>query len=132
MTREEILAMGAGRELDVAVAERVACCRVRRHRHHRCFLYDLVIPGGVDSIDWTSEAGAWSGTPNYSTSIADAWQVVELLKGMGRLVVITADALMRGNFNPHYTVHFGSFGDAANANTAPEAICKAALLAIKE
>ena len=44
------------------VAERVVGCHVRQRRGRYRTLYDLIVPGGVDSIDHTTEEGAWSAT----------------------------------------------------------------------
>lgn len=72
--------LGPGPELDRLVGEKVMGCHVKKWKHPRGnFLYDLVIPGGVNSIDWVEEEGAWSGMPSYSTKISAAWEVLKAL-----------------------------------------------------
>jgi hypothetical protein len=70
-----------GAELDLLVGTKVMGCTVKpgRHKPH-CF--DLVIPGGVNSVDWVEEAGAWSGMPKYSTEIVAAWAVFRELSSL--------------------------------------------------
>jgi len=104
MTRDEILAMEPGRELDALVAEKV--------------------------MGWTHYREEWGGVvpdsiSHYSTDISAAWEVVEK---MGPFTQLTAD-IYNG-----ITVWHCSFSvvDSVDAVTAPEAICKAALLAALE
>lgn len=66
----------AGRELDAEIAEKVMGCHVKRHRSSSgIWLYDLVVPGGVNCIDFVEPDAPWSSCPRYSTDIAAAWQV---------------------------------------------------------
>jgi hypothetical protein len=97
MTREEILNMPAGREMDALIAERVFKT--------------------TEDDDWGSD-----GLLSFSTDIAAAWQVVEKLKPNYPLL----DMYCIGDWA-------SSFGDGewgyGYAETAPLAICRAALIA---
>jgi hypothetical protein len=106
--RDEILAMEPGRELDALVAEKVM---------------------GLKSIAPNSamdgEYPVW--IPAYSIDIAAAWQVVER---MGR----TWDMYLSRHYSGRWTCTFDRHGNyletTVKAGSAPEAICKAALLAV--
>ena len=116
MTKEKILAMRAGKGLDVMVAE-----KVMGHRYVRDETFgDMEIgPEGVNNL-----------LQPYSSDIATAWDVLEQMKGYNPRV----------SFDTHsqkWEAAF-SFSEAeftfpvVLATTAPEAICKAALLAFLE
>mgnify|MGYP001144293395 CR=1 FL=1 len=105
LTREKILALQPGRELDALVAEKIF---------------------GVNNPD-----ARWSP----STDIAAAWEVVEKMSKT-HFSEIAMTELEDGTWgwmarfilvlNEPYTVN----GYRATAKTSPEAICKAALLAV--
>lgn len=135
LTREAILAMKSGPELDAAVSESI-------FGEHICITE--ATPDGIRCKQmhkhpriayWISEKPC----PPYSTDIAAAWEVVERLR----------DAPLRRDWNgtpgqyvrmtlthskKHVKAHVLShaYGVSATGATAPEAICKAALLAILE
>lgn len=71
-SQESIRSMKAGRELDIAVAELVIGCREKRKWKPNIgeWLYDLVIPGGVNRIDFVEPGACWSACPAYSTDPA--------------------------------------------------------------
>ena len=132
MTRDEILAMEAGRELDALVAEKVmGFAKVVRDydkRHNteglRSFVYDT--------------AFAWFGkeTPRYSTDIAAAWLVVEHMGPIPfSLRFQPADAWRAGGGEVYCYAHWTCWfegGKEIDADTAALAICRAALLAVME
>jgi hypothetical protein len=95
MTREEILNMPAGREMDALIAEKV-----------------------IDP-DWVKLKNL---CPHYSTDIAAAWELVEKMKYF---------TLYRGDgyWECEYS---GQYLESIDAETAPLAICRAALLAVIE
>jgi len=127
MTREEILALEAGRELDALVAKKVMGWHLVRWA-------DETDGGRV----WKGDAGEYrapySVDPNPkwrwspSTDIAAAWEVV--------------DALMDNGIGLPQIFHDGQLwvasvsdctrkkSNMASALTAPLAICRAALLAV--
>jgi hypothetical protein len=104
MTREEILAMPAGRELDAIVAKAIGYVSLTTH--------------------WNPIDNMYGTLPHYSTDISAAWEVVEKLQQDFMFIDIfsTSDS---------YNVLVTN-GDAVNAEKAPEAICKAALIAVME
>ena len=119
MTRDEILNMPAGREMDAILMEKL-------------FEY---------SWDSSFKGGAWRHAdgscylqqllPRFSTDIAAAWEVVEKLcdeTGCDIVKVCKRDPeLLRGDWSCNFGRGFEAFGE-----TAPLAICRAALLAVME
>lgn len=125
MTRDQIMAL-EGRELDVAVEEHVMGIAVQGVP----FIPRDVEPTAVFGDEAAREYNkvyptvAVKRVPHHSTDIAAAWQVVEKLRGRGHWVDIRDDkpSGWRVSFGEEMTAH---------GNTAPEAICKAALLAVQ-
>lgn len=112
--------MKAGRELDALVAERVMG-------------WTKTI---VDNYPWqilppdATELKAKS-CPHYSTDIAAAWQVVEKLRQDRLYIEIVSEAeYFRCEVN-HYTPAAYQFKTEQHADTAPLAICLAALEAVR-
>lgn len=116
MTRDEILNMPAGLRLNELIAEYV-------------MKLDRTKPGQWrESVDWWVN-GLPSECPDYSTDISAAWQVVEKFYSM------TFDRWSNGKEFRCYlvTARDGKNCDGmAVADTAPLAICRAALLAVME
>jgi len=128
MTREEILKLELGPELDRLVAEKVmGWKRTTEGAPPGCaywkdddgFVRANETPGG--SLNW-----------NPSTDIAAAWEVVEKLANKGIVVVIESE----GALNNIYEVLFYRWGSDVIVGIARgnicEAICRAALLAVME
>ncbi len=100
MTRDEILKMPAGREMDK--------------------LIQSFVMGGLPPVrmDWIM-----SYIPNYSTNIAAAWEVMEEMRRRNRPISIyTSVGGWMTNFD---------FGAISSDESAPLAICRAALLAVQ-
>ena len=116
MTKEEILSLKAGRELNIKIAEEVMGHKFVQDEtlgdmeNHGQSVYGLLQP--------------------YSEDIAAAWLVLEKLKSHHPRIEFNS-------YNERWEASF-SAPDAeftypvASASTAPEAICKAALLALLE
>jgi hypothetical protein len=103
MTREDILAMPAGRELDALVAEKVM------------------------GYKYTSD---FDRLFKPSTDISAAWEVVEKFNTYRMQKLRDNDhRLVDGKVHQCF---LGKNGNCAYGHTAPEAICKAALLAVLE
>jgi hypothetical protein len=116
MTKKEILAMKPGRELDKVVGEIVFGYEVK------IFLFQGFAPDPYYRTP--SQYGrTYEFLPNYSTDISAAWQVVEKLfrEGYGLLMI--------GDVDKFTVILAADMNYKAEAKTAPEAICKAALLA---
>jgi hypothetical protein len=106
MNKEEILQMTAGRELDAHVAEKVTGLKPDKHRPGN------FINGGNYSV----------GVRSYSSDISAAWEV---------FIIFDFPSLEKGHDedgNDYFVVQIGPH--RAIAETAPLAICKAALLAV--
>ncbi len=117
----------AGPELDALVAEKVMGCRVV---HCRDGTYKLRVPGSYDRVDFVTAEGARSACPKYSTDIAAAWEVMEKMAKEGYKPCVGMnghcwDATMRVD------IATTTEDEWMSANTAPLAICRAALAAVE-
>lgn len=113
MTRDEILTMEAGRELD-------ALMWMALHGQEP----NILVCRHVDS-DYQPHAGYPSGhisPPHYSTDIAAAWEVIEKFPG----------ASMRHTGKFWFCDLWQDDYEYSQAETAPLAICRAALLVVME
>jgi len=108
MTRDEILAMPAGRELDQLIDERFFGREFTTFPMGNCY----------------HDGRRWVRSHNYSTDISDAWEVVEKL---GDLFAVRKTP--KGYIGHVIT---DKNEEAITCNSAPEAICKVALLVILE
>lgn len=131
MTRDEILAMPEGRELDALVAERVMGKPFRRPTHGSC----------CTCQNCGEDYDSCGGGCFYSADIAAAWQVVEKLRERLNVEIQTANHLVTKeqwrvvvDDTDFGCIHHG-IGEVRTTkdisvfgNTAPLAICRAALL----
>jgi hypothetical protein len=116
MTEEEILAMKAGRELNIRVAEEVM---------GRRFVQDEIF-GDMES----SNNGTHGYLQPYSEDISAAWQVMEKLKPYCPRIGFD---VYSQKWEVTFSAREANFScPMVSANTAAEAICKAALLALPE
>jgi len=111
--------MKPGRELDALVAEKVMG-----------WTYGHPCPEGMDCLHWADEKGKVRDykPPQYSTDIAAAWEVVEKMSEQWPQYQLA-------KIEDGWSVMWGFDGygwPEATGKTAPEAICKAALLAVTE
>jgi hypothetical protein len=111
MTRDEILSMEAGREMDALVARELF--------------------GGIKEY--------WDygfTVPNYSVSIGAAWEVVEKMHERGYYFCCARNGKgatdASGNLDDSWYVDTGCIIELENQPTLPLAICRAALLAVME
>lgn len=116
MTRDEILNMPAGREMDALIAERVM---------------------GRDVLlgsDWYFPSpygfGGHKSVPHYSTDIGNAWEVVDEMQAARNYWAYTGSlsSYCYAMFAGHQSQH----EYRAEADKMPLAICRAALLAVME
>lgn len=147
MTKDEIMAMVPGRELDVLIATKI----MGRNDSFGVLTTTRMVMD--DTCGRKLPDGYKERTPYYSTNISAAWQVVEKIKrkeirGWGDV------RISWGNYGPDTTpkgpcgqmiypnemawlcsiesdVNNKSTFVNADAVTAPEAICKAVLLAVE-
>lgn len=126
MTKEEILAMKAGTELDALVAEQIlGWHKVMRDE-----------PLGDCTYKWKDKSGTFQSCQCFFqpfSDISDTWQVVdELINKKEKITEVQYKAppifsLVMGSYPAPWCL--ASFaGCQAGGDTAPEAICKAALL----
>jgi len=118
MTREEVLALAPGRELDALVAEKVMGWEYK----------DAIYSWGevLRPSQWIKPNG-WpvDRVSCYSTDISAAWEVVE---EMGDCLHLKQHG-EQGEWEAWFC---GYPNSKAHGETAPETICKAALLAVME
>lgn len=108
--------MPAGREMDALIAEKVMDAEVYREFHTARFKQGQ-LPNGHELI-------GIGGIPRYSTDIAAAWEVVKRLKNYNFYIRLFYDGRYGCSFTePPRIIAWG--------NTAPLAICRAALKALK-
>lgn len=114
MKREEILAMEPGKELDTLIAERVMGWKKGGVG------WDTNLTHWVAGFLCIHEVSKWSP----STDISAAWEVFEKFD----------TPFVKKNFDVNDEDYFlcKIGGDIVFGKTAPEAICKAALLAVLE
>jgi hypothetical protein len=125
MNREEILNMPAGREMDVLIADFVT---------HKAKPKDAELIGG----EWTTnfDGDDWEfWPPYYSTDVAAAWEVLDLISGrffmiqilrwdfQGGITIVLQPRKGHDEINPHITVW---------AETLPLSVCRAVLIATLE
>jgi hypothetical protein len=113
MTREEILNMQAGKKLDRLIAIHIMHLE-------------------IDSIIWETDNGEIikQSIPNYSTDIKAAWEVVEFIgEAIGGVTIFNACDV---EWTWCCEIFNGKEKILEGGKTAPEAICKAALLAVME
>ena len=116
MTKEEILSFKAGRELNIQVAEVVMG---RRYARDETF-GDMEIDSGR----------VYNSLQAYSEDISAAWQVMERMKGYNPRVAFDTHSQ---KWEATFSTREAEFTcPIVLADTAPEAICKAALLALWE
>jgi hypothetical protein len=153
VTREEILALPAGPELDALVAERVMGWTFFRSKHdywivnhgseaesceegysHRRPKYDSETGKKLRESLWWEDC---THVPPYSTDIASAWEVVEKLEAAGSRVGITLCGdgrryLLLGEDGPCISLFGGPCCPLDHKAPLSELICRAALLATLE
>jgi hypothetical protein len=127
MTRDDILKMEAGREMDALVAEKVMGIKVRVSdgEWELCARMDYADAGEL----MVDDTGLFYSERihTYSTDIAAAWEVVEKLSDK----VIDISRQLEGMTveTAHWDVEID--GHEAYALAVPLAICRAALLTVE-
>ena len=124
MNREEILAMEAGRELDKLI-------------HEKVFGWTRMEYPAVPAWQKPTKEGTecWHAmVPHYSTYTADAYEVVEKMKE--KYFMVSVIAVKGGQYeciitSEEPTIH-NDYELYELGETAPLAICRAALLAVME
>lgn len=136
MTKKEILMIKTGRELDAVIEGKLFGHRIEVR-------YCNWLPGGWYEVQSYGEeriggglldedelhpcyleGERWAIVPFYSTDISAAWQLVDIMIKSGRYF-----GLQRVIHNEQWLWEATFLSQIAFTNTAPEAICKAALLA---
>lgn len=104
--------------------------------HFRCRWWDGAIPGYVnyDGMDWRDDNGA--AIPRYSSTIEDAWKVVEEIDLFGDKDCSLTRVVEDNYWLVSRLVLIGDdewdWRQLVEGETAPLAICKAALYVISE
>lgn len=127
MTREEILNMPAGKEMDALIAEKFF--EITNPDPTKCPYcgFEMWV-GGAGNRSRCSICGEWrySAYKEYSTDITEAWEVVNKTSLFNVCVLYGSDSDQRWVI----IITKPEFGEAEIiAETAPLAICRAALLA---
>ena len=118
MTEKDILAMVPGRELDLLIAKQFSEYPLCENKEH----YNAAPPG-----EWCRKCQKYS-PKKYSTDIAAVWEVYDWIgDNIGGIKVFKACDI---DWPECCEIFNGEERFLAGGKTAPEAICKAALLAI--
>jgi len=108
MNKDEILQMPAGQDMDLLIADHVL--KMDSDMWNRLFFYTM------------------NNKTKFSTDMSCAWMVVEKLCGENGCDIVKVckrdPELLRGEWSCNFGLGFEAFGE-----TAPLAICRAALLA---
>jgi len=138
MTKDEIMALEAGRELDVLVAETMGWVWLRFKPSHKKDVGFVRKPYPPDSWEAAHKSRAngdeplsrlWDyNMPHYSTGVAAAWGVVEKLTPLkfGFNLAIESPPGPQGDWEALF-YNGASHNFYAYADTVPLAICRAAL-----
>lgn len=132
LTLNEILNTPAGYELDALIAKGVMGINLSQECEG-----DIYEEGDHWTCTYCSKVGYWGESfkhtiepKQYSTDIADAWEVVEKLLPLFRFALAQIDSGTKWFAQFENIEHFGEWkAFEAEEDTAPLAICRAALLA---
>lgn len=135
MTREEILAMDTD-ELSIAVAETIFKAKVigKENDPNAKLLIGWYgekawkpMRGSWTSADWSpSEEIAWLDCPRFAEDISAAWEVADSFND----IVVRKYETMGGDFRYVCSIVNGGVNTVDAEDTAPLAICRAALLSV--
>lgn len=119
----------AGRDLDRSVATEVMGYRIEERDGEYVLpeLRTVAVSVGPDGMGNPEQVPPL--LPRYSTDIAEAWEVVDRLNAAGLRVLIEQD--WPGNYGVRVWDKSTEVADVAWFETAPEAICWAALKAVR-
>ncbi|OMD34799.1 BC1872 family protein [Paenibacillus odorifer] len=127
LTREEIQGMKPGREMDALIAEKVLGWTDIR-RVNPAVIHSFSADGNHANFGFSPVLYKHVPFPLYSTDISAAWEVVEKLR-----IAVTPQSIGA----PEELSYMAEYENAPYvelkrvfAKTAPEAICKCALLAV--
>jgi hypothetical protein len=138
MTREEVLAMEPGRELDALIRQRIFNWNYPSYEQMKS-MAEKQWEVQPECIHFMSDFDAWKvdgdfyweyRSPRYSTDISAAWEVVEKPEIMDRYQIgVYPTSFVKWVARKYMP---GGKDCTVQADTAPEAICKCVLLAILE
>lgn len=125
-------ALEAGRDLDALVAKRIFGAEMPMNTYpDRVYLPEFLrfyrAPGGAEAAGWPRGKPSTTATPPYSTDIAAAWLVVER---SGSFMLYQATGGWVAQLGLRAKPYSGT--SEAWAETAPLAICRAALASVGE
>jgi hypothetical protein len=132
MTRDEILNMPAGREMDKLIAAAITNKKNIRWisftKDWGCDTKEGYIPG---------KNLGWELVPQYSTRMSDAWEVAEVISPKYLWFQVGIEHLPNGEDTCGWEVVIYNIPDQqdrvhVSAATAPLAICRAVLLSVCE
>lgn len=127
--------MKPGREFDALVAEKVMGCKglgfksLTQIDPNTLDYQSCDCPGHPHAIEWNDMGGRRYALKHYSTDISAAWEVVEKLSRNG-CYGFDLGWTSSTNGKPWHATFAGGRDAHAWAETAPHAICLAALKAV--
>lgn len=145
MTRDEMLALPAGEELDAAVAEHIMGFRwfttprgdlrsllepAEEYHHDKHPCWPIIL---CEDMSLPVASDGWRFIPKFSTDVAAAWRIMELLRGrFSNVSLHAANGWGLTVWDIGRPVDPFSLHGPVNADAAPLAICRTALLAVTE
>ena len=130
MTREEIEQMQAGNKMNSLVAMKVLNWSLTGDELIGCVVDGRQVQPG-DVLYLSEDGDAYWSAPNFSERIEYAWQVVEKMRENKSWFGVSVDSVNEG----YWVSEFVTDNDTVSfvsAETAPLAICRAALIAFLE
>lgn len=126
MNREDIISIPAGKKMNILIAEKVMDKKPCEHWH----MLRLEPWEFIHGVCGHETCYPINYPPHYSSNINAAWGVVEKIKD----IHITFDMFYRKNEQKWWVTTHASDNakDYGIADTAPLAICRAALLAVMD
>jgi len=122
LTREKVLSMNPGRELDALVAEKVMGWK-QVEEFAEMFDREGFLLG---TTTWRDDEGDPAFLPEYSTDISATWEVIEKFEGY---------KIWKSPFSDSFyevILLTKSSSYIARGTSFPEVVCKAALLAVMD
>lgn len=135
MTRDEVLSMPAGSEMDALIAEKVMGMELARPLGEHFVSHDMAIDAGDMMLEGQSMGVEWEymQPPPFSSDISAAWKVVEKMRELYDVVIdLDSDLVSCKLLNYVESGDYRTLVVEQIYKSAPLAICRAALLAVSE
>jgi hypothetical protein len=121
--------LSAGREMDILVAEQVIGWQIETDQTKLKKL-NWYISRSSEGIWWRTTEGGWqSDPPSFSSNIAAAWRIVEVMNSLGQTLFLLQSAEQTG---AAFELDHTKSPDYISDKSVTAAICKAALIVTQQ